>query len=202
MKRLYFRRLTFSFCLVGCKTKKPIQTKYRMPLLNWQVLKSNQVTGTIFSELDDEHILEVWPVRAFYLFVKMKKSFGNTQHWLSMMRLEFHLYCLNICCKQNSNLACWVGWITFGCDLDQFSILDATEELDLKQLDLAQIYSPVCWLVGLPAGFPDVDRFPHIKATGCGAAVGQSEVKKSRLLLCVCGVHMMSLCCSAGSNCY
>lgn len=30
-----------------------------MPLLNWQALKSNQVTGTVFSELDDEHILEV-----------------------------------------------------------------------------------------------------------------------------------------------
>ncbi|XP_035514262.1 formin-like protein 1 [Morone saxatilis] len=42
----------------GCKTKKSIQTKYRMPLLNWQALKSNQVTGTIFNELDDEQVLE------------------------------------------------------------------------------------------------------------------------------------------------
>lgn len=33
-----------------------------MPLLNWQALKSNQVTGTIFNELDDEHVLEVRPV--------------------------------------------------------------------------------------------------------------------------------------------
>ncbi|KAK5603925.1 hypothetical protein CRENBAI_026071 [Crenichthys baileyi] len=41
----------------GFKTKKPIQTKYRMPLLNWQALKPNQVTGTVFNELDDEHIL-------------------------------------------------------------------------------------------------------------------------------------------------
>lgn len=39
--------------------KKPIQTKYRMPLFNWQALKSNQVVGTIFSELDDEHVFEV-----------------------------------------------------------------------------------------------------------------------------------------------
>lgn len=45
--------------LTGAKGKKPIQTKYRMPLLNWQALKSNQVTGTIFKELDDEHILQV-----------------------------------------------------------------------------------------------------------------------------------------------
>uniref|UniRef100_A0A668AX65 Formin like 1 n=1 Tax=Myripristis murdjan TaxID=586833 RepID=A0A668AX65_9TELE len=28
-----------------------------MPLLNWQALKPNQVTGTVFNELDDEHIL-------------------------------------------------------------------------------------------------------------------------------------------------
>uniref|UniRef100_A0A673B4K7 Formin-like protein 1 n=1 Tax=Sphaeramia orbicularis TaxID=375764 RepID=A0A673B4K7_9TELE len=39
------------------KNKKPIQTKFRMPLLNWQALKPNQVTGTVFNELDDEQIL-------------------------------------------------------------------------------------------------------------------------------------------------
>ncbi|KAG7472959.1 formin 1 isoform X1 [Solea senegalensis] len=42
----------------GCKKKKPVQTKYRMPLFNWQALKSNQVAGTVFTELDDEHVLE------------------------------------------------------------------------------------------------------------------------------------------------
>uniref|UniRef100_A0A7N5ZY41 Formin-like 1a n=1 Tax=Anabas testudineus TaxID=64144 RepID=A0A7N5ZY41_ANATE len=41
----------------GLKGKKPIQTKFRMPLLNWQALKPNQITGTIFNELDDEQIL-------------------------------------------------------------------------------------------------------------------------------------------------
>uniref|UniRef100_A0A671Y2V4 Formin like 1 n=1 Tax=Sparus aurata TaxID=8175 RepID=A0A671Y2V4_SPAAU len=38
-------------------SKKPIQTKYRLPLLNWQALKPNQVTGTVFNELDDEQVL-------------------------------------------------------------------------------------------------------------------------------------------------
>ncbi|XP_042360198.1 LOW QUALITY PROTEIN: formin-like protein 1 [Plectropomus leopardus] len=42
----------------GVKTKKTIQTKFRMPLLNWQALKSNQVTGTVFNDLDDEQVLE------------------------------------------------------------------------------------------------------------------------------------------------
>uniref|UniRef100_A0AAX7URD8 Formin-like 1a n=1 Tax=Astatotilapia calliptera TaxID=8154 RepID=A0AAX7URD8_ASTCA len=48
-----------------CKKKKAIQTKYRMPLFNWQALKSNQVAGTIFSEVDDECILEELNMAAF-----------------------------------------------------------------------------------------------------------------------------------------
>ncbi|KAF1379739.1 hypothetical protein PFLUV_G00179170 [Perca fluviatilis] len=41
----------------GVKSKKPIQTKFKMPLFNWQALKPNQVTGTVFNELDDEQVL-------------------------------------------------------------------------------------------------------------------------------------------------
>ncbi|XP_056143205.1 formin-like protein 1 isoform X2 [Lampris incognitus] len=39
------------------KSRKPIQTKFRMPLFNWQALKASQVTGTVFNELDDEQVL-------------------------------------------------------------------------------------------------------------------------------------------------
>uniref|UniRef100_A0A672L013 Formin like 1 n=1 Tax=Sinocyclocheilus grahami TaxID=75366 RepID=A0A672L013_SINGR len=38
-------------------TPKPIKTKYRMPLLNWQALMEEQVAGTVFTELDDESVL-------------------------------------------------------------------------------------------------------------------------------------------------
>ncbi|XP_068605472.1 formin-like protein 1 [Brachionichthys hirsutus] len=41
----------------GLKSKKTIQTRFRMPLLNWQALKPEQVTGTVFNELDDEQVL-------------------------------------------------------------------------------------------------------------------------------------------------
>ncbi|XP_071386577.1 LOW QUALITY PROTEIN: formin-like protein 1 [Centroberyx affinis] len=41
----------------GFKSRKPVQTKFRMPLLNWQALQPNQVSGTVFNELDDEQIL-------------------------------------------------------------------------------------------------------------------------------------------------
>uniref|UniRef100_A0A286XYP0 Formin like 1 n=1 Tax=Cavia porcellus TaxID=10141 RepID=A0A286XYP0_CAVPO len=40
------------------KTKKPIQTKFRMPLLNWVALKPSQITGTVFNELNDEKVLQ------------------------------------------------------------------------------------------------------------------------------------------------
>uniref|UniRef100_A0A2K5MND7 Formin like 1 n=1 Tax=Cercocebus atys TaxID=9531 RepID=A0A2K5MND7_CERAT len=37
---------------LGVKAKKPIQTKFRMPLLNW-------ITGTVFTELNDEKELDM-----------------------------------------------------------------------------------------------------------------------------------------------
>ncbi|CAB1341732.1 unnamed protein product [Coregonus sp. 'balchen'] len=51
--------------LKGGKSRKPIQTKFRMPLLNWQALKPNQVTGTVFNELDDEQVLGELNMEAF-----------------------------------------------------------------------------------------------------------------------------------------
>uniref|UniRef100_A0A671Y1R5 Formin like 1 n=1 Tax=Sparus aurata TaxID=8175 RepID=A0A671Y1R5_SPAAU len=55
---LFVRRfIPFFSAISGLKSKKPIQTKYRLPLLNWQALKPNQVTGTVFNELDDEQVL-------------------------------------------------------------------------------------------------------------------------------------------------
>lgn len=41
------------------RKRRTIQTKYRLPLLNWQVLASHQVTATVFGELDDERVLQV-----------------------------------------------------------------------------------------------------------------------------------------------
>ncbi|XP_016049193.1 formin-like protein 1 isoform X2 [Erinaceus europaeus] len=42
----------------GMKAKKPIQTKFRMPLLNWVALKPSQISGTVFTELNDEKVLQ------------------------------------------------------------------------------------------------------------------------------------------------
>lgn len=78
------------------KQKKPIQTKYRMPLFNWDALKLDQVEGTIFSELDDQHVLQVWSVCDLFNWSfsqwKEDKSF---LFFLSKNRSEFE-YNLNI----------------------------------------------------------------------------------------------------------
>lgn len=43
------------------RIKKPIKTKFRLPVFNWTALKPSQISGTVFSELDDERVLEVSP---------------------------------------------------------------------------------------------------------------------------------------------
>ncbi|XP_076616292.1 formin-like 1b isoform X1 [Chaetodon auriga] len=71
----------------GCRKKKPVQTKYRMPLLNWQALKSNQVTGTIFNELDDEHVLEELNMASFEEQFKTKAQSNPVELGTLKMKL-------------------------------------------------------------------------------------------------------------------
>uniref|UniRef100_G3NKE2 Formin-like 1a n=1 Tax=Gasterosteus aculeatus aculeatus TaxID=481459 RepID=G3NKE2_GASAC len=62
----------FIFYSPGLKKRKTIQTKYQMPLLNWQPLKSNQVAGTVFSELDDDQVLQELDMATFEEHFKTK----------------------------------------------------------------------------------------------------------------------------------
>ncbi|XP_053373201.1 formin-like protein isoform X2 [Mercenaria mercenaria] len=45
--------------------KKKIQTKYRLPVLNWTPLKPQQVKGTVFADLDDEKLYRVIDFNGF-----------------------------------------------------------------------------------------------------------------------------------------
>ncbi|XP_015506549.1 formin-like protein 1 [Parus major] len=45
-------------CDPAVKVKKPIQTKFRMPVFNWVALKPSQIDGTVFTELNDEKVLQ------------------------------------------------------------------------------------------------------------------------------------------------
>ncbi|XP_006897886.1 PREDICTED: formin-like protein 1 [Elephantulus edwardii] len=58
----------------GVKAKKPIQTKFRMPLLNWVALKPNQITGTVFTELNDEKVLQELDMSDFEEHFKTKSQ--------------------------------------------------------------------------------------------------------------------------------
>ncbi|NWT04471.1 FMNL2 protein, partial [Mionectes macconnelli] len=57
---------------VAVKIKKPIKTKFRMPVFNWVALKPNQINGTVFNEIDDERILEDLNVDEFEEIFKTK----------------------------------------------------------------------------------------------------------------------------------
>uniref|UniRef100_A0A8C1AGH3 Formin-like 2a n=1 Tax=Cyprinus carpio carpio TaxID=630221 RepID=A0A8C1AGH3_CYPCA len=54
------------------KIKKPIKTKFRLPVFNWVALKPNQINGTVFNEIDDERILEDLNVDEFEEIFKTK----------------------------------------------------------------------------------------------------------------------------------
>ncbi|XP_062517529.1 formin-like protein 3 isoform X2 [Corticium candelabrum] len=43
----------------GHRTKRQIQTKYRMPAFNWQSIQPGGISQTIFSDIDDEKVHEV-----------------------------------------------------------------------------------------------------------------------------------------------
>uniref|UniRef100_A0A4W5QB96 Formin-like 3 n=1 Tax=Hucho hucho TaxID=62062 RepID=A0A4W5QB96_9TELE len=52
--------------------RKPIKTKFRLPIFNWTALKPNQINGTVFSEIDDERVLEDLDVEKFEELFKTK----------------------------------------------------------------------------------------------------------------------------------
>uniref|UniRef100_A0A8C1TQL7 Formin-like 2a n=1 Tax=Cyprinus carpio TaxID=7962 RepID=A0A8C1TQL7_CYPCA len=58
--------------LAAVKIKKPIKTKFRLPVFNWVALKPNQINDTVFNEIDDERILEDLNVDEFEEIFKTK----------------------------------------------------------------------------------------------------------------------------------
>ncbi|XP_056156962.1 formin-like protein 2 isoform X2 [Lampris incognitus] len=62
----------FNSGLAAVKIKKPIQTKFRMPVFNWVALKPSQINGTVFNDIDDERILQELDVEGFEELFKTK----------------------------------------------------------------------------------------------------------------------------------
>ncbi|XP_054286349.1 formin-like protein isoform X2 [Macrosteles quadrilineatus] len=57
--------------------KRKVQTKYKLPSLNWIALKPNQVRGTLFNELDDDKLYKVIDFAEFEEMFKLPGSGGN-----------------------------------------------------------------------------------------------------------------------------
>ena len=53
------------------RRKQTPQPKHRLPVLNWVAMKSNQVKGTVFSELDDEKLYSVCMSLALSVLVRL-----------------------------------------------------------------------------------------------------------------------------------
>lgn len=71
-----------TFFTTAIRIKKPIKTKFRLPVFNWTALKPNQINGTVFNEIDDERVLEVNQ--------EDKTSFMlRCRSWLICVKFEF-----------------------------------------------------------------------------------------------------------------
>uniref|UniRef100_A0A671YWE3 Formin-like 2b n=1 Tax=Sparus aurata TaxID=8175 RepID=A0A671YWE3_SPAAU len=67
--------------------KKPIQTKFRLPVLNWVALKPSQINGTVFNDIDDESILRDLDVEGFEELFKTKAQGPAVDLTLSRQKL-------------------------------------------------------------------------------------------------------------------
>uniref|UniRef100_A0A8C5D996 Formin-like protein 2 n=1 Tax=Gouania willdenowi TaxID=441366 RepID=A0A8C5D996_GOUWI len=77
----------FNSGLAAVKIKKPIQTKFRMPVLNWVALKPSQINGTVFNDIDDEAILRDLDMGGFEELFKTKAQGPAVDLTLSRQKL-------------------------------------------------------------------------------------------------------------------
>ncbi|XP_075913628.1 formin-like protein 2 isoform X2 [Petromyzon marinus] len=73
--------------LFSVRIKKPIKTKFRMPVFNWVALKPNQINGTVFNELDDEKILEELDMDEFEEMFKTRAQGATVDLCLSKIKM-------------------------------------------------------------------------------------------------------------------
>ncbi|XP_063816059.1 formin-like protein 1 [Pseudophryne corroboree] len=61
----------------GVSIKKPVQTKQRMQILNWVALQPTQITGTVFTQLNDDKVLQELDMSDFENQFKTKAQGPN-----------------------------------------------------------------------------------------------------------------------------
>uniref|UniRef100_A0A8C6XF42 Formin like 1 n=1 Tax=Naja naja TaxID=35670 RepID=A0A8C6XF42_NAJNA len=122
------------YSLEAVKIKKPIQTKFRMPVFNWVALKPNQINGTIFNELNDEKVLQELDMSDFEEQFKTKAQ-GPSKEFSSIKAKTLQKAPTKVSlieCNRAKNLA--ITLRKGGLDID--SICKAIQTYDLQTLNL------------------------------------------------------------------
>ncbi|XP_013913773.1 PREDICTED: formin-like protein 1 isoform X3 [Thamnophis sirtalis] len=126
--------LPASTVTAAVKIKKPIQTKFRMPVFNWVALKPNQINGTIFNELNDEKVLQELDMNDFEEQFKTKAQ-GPGKEFSSIKTKTLQKAPTKVSlieCNRAKNLA--ITLRKGGLSID--SICKAIQTYDLQTLNL------------------------------------------------------------------
>ena len=60
--------------------KRKIETKYKLPLLNWVSLPPTQIAGSVFAQIDDEKVMKSLDFMDFEETFKPKRQNEKQQH--------------------------------------------------------------------------------------------------------------------------
>ncbi|XP_067825184.1 formin-like protein 1 isoform X2 [Heptranchias perlo] len=116
------------------KVKQPIKTKFRMPILNWVALKPNQIDGTVFTELDDEKLLQELNMAEFEEQFKTKAQGPSVD--ISTLKMKVTQKAVSKVSLIESNRAKNLAITLRKGGLTSDSICKAIDDFDLKSLDL------------------------------------------------------------------
>ena len=72
--------ILLSFYAALYPMKRKIETKYRLPLLNWVTIPPTQVANTVFPQIDDEKILKALDLEDFEEVFKTKGQSESKLH--------------------------------------------------------------------------------------------------------------------------
>ena len=78
--RICVYALSLSFYAALYPMKRKIETKYRLPLLNWVTIPPTQVANTVFAHIDDEKILKALDLEDFEEVFKAKGQSESKLH--------------------------------------------------------------------------------------------------------------------------
>ena len=74
-----FNNASFFTTVGGRLHKRQIETKFKLPLLNWASIPATQIAVTMFNTLDDEKVLKTMDFSKFEETFKMKSQAGTVR---------------------------------------------------------------------------------------------------------------------------